>query len=186
MEEEFLNQVLAGNTHEFKYFVKKYKEMVFAIAFRILKNKEDAEEIAQDAFLKAFQKLNQFDRKAKFSTWLYKIVFRLALNKKRKFSFQVADFKEINELELMDDTSQSLQKLALDDQKKYIQLAINELNEDESLALTLFYLAENTIEEICEITNWTISNTKIKLHRGRKSLYFALNNQLKHEINSIY
>ncbi len=186
-ENHYLDKILAGDAASYKYFVKKYKEMVFAVAVRIVINAQDAEEISQDAFIKAYQNLNKFDRKARFSTWLFKIVYNLALNRKRQFANKkIYDISEVDEAVFADEAQKTLQLLKTEEQRKYIEQAINTIPEDEGLALTLHYLAENSIEEICEITSWSKPNVKVKLHRGRKNLYVALDSILKTEVKELY
>ena len=74
MDESYIQKVLNGDIKSFRYFVDKYKHLLFSTSMRIIKDEQIAEEAVQDAFLKAFQGLNGFKGKSKFSTWLYKIV----------------------------------------------------------------------------------------------------------------
>jgi len=80
----YIEKVLKGDTTAYADIVNKHKEMVFTIAVKILRNREDAEEIAQDAFVKAFQALPGFKGEARFSTWLYRIVYNAAISQSRK------------------------------------------------------------------------------------------------------
>src|SRR5688572_19332613 len=79
-----LDKILAGEQPAYAELVNKYKSYACTIALRILQNKADAEEAAQDAFIKAYQHLAGFNRESKFSTWLYRIVFNTAISYKRK------------------------------------------------------------------------------------------------------
>lgn len=80
----YIEQVLNGNTKAFAFLVDKYKVLVYTVAFRILRNHEDTEEIVQDAFVKAYHALGSFEKKSKFSTWLHRIVYNSAISKTRK------------------------------------------------------------------------------------------------------
>ena len=80
----YINQVLDGNRDAFAFLVDKYKSMVFSLALRITRDREEAEEISQDTFIKAFQSLNSFQGKAKFSSWLYRIVYNTGISHLRK------------------------------------------------------------------------------------------------------
>ena len=80
----YIDKVRAGDSSAFSYLVDNYKDMAYTIALKIVRNAEDAEEVAQDSFIKAFQQINTFQGKSKFSTWLYTIVYRTAISKTRK------------------------------------------------------------------------------------------------------
>lgn len=168
----YIDQVLSGKHQAFRYLVDKYQDYAFTLAFRILKNREDAEEAAQDAFVKAFRQLSRFQKSSKFSTWFYKIVYHTAIDysrkKKRKiFSLNKNDF----DLDFEDNQYRSQWERTCDeDRKKFINKAINCLSKTDAAVITLFYLKEHSIEEVSEITALSNSNVKIKLFRGRKKL----------------
>lgn len=189
LEEEntYIVAILQGNTQSYAYLINRHKGLVYSLCLKITKNKEDAEEAAQDVFLKAFQQLATFRQESKFSTWLYKIAYHTALNKiKRKKiwkesihqededhpSLQIEDTMYENQFEAMNKT----------EQRKYLQMAIDNLNEEDAVLITLFYFAENSIEEVSEITGIDKNNVKVKLHRARKKLYSQLSYLLKDEL----
>jgi len=89
----YLNKVLNGDTQCFTYFVDKYKDIVFSIAMKVLRNREDAEELAQESFIKAYKSLHTFKGTAQFSTWLYRITYNNCISevRKRKLKFVSAD-----------------------------------------------------------------------------------------------
>lgn len=100
MELLYIRQIIAGETSRFTYFVDTYKDMAFTVAFRIVNNTADAEEVVQDAFVKAYTSLHTFRQDSKFSTWLYKIVVNTALSKTRgkKFLTEGNDTTAIEEI----------------------------------------------------------------------------------------
>jgi RNA polymerase sigma-70 factor (ECF subfamily) len=186
MDDLYLKLVLEGNTSKFSYFVEKYKGMAFSIAFRIVDNREDAEEIVQDSFLKAFRSLEKFRRDSKFSTWFYRIVVNSSLSRARSkkpesSSTEAEDIADV----VIEGVESVYRSLTSSEQKKFIHKALEELRVEDRLLLTLYYLNENTIEEIEEITGITQENIKMKLHRARNKMYKILNNNLKSEIQSI-
>jgi RNA polymerase sigma factor (sigma-70 family) len=182
----YIEKALAGNLPAYGVLIEKHSTLAYTLAFRIAKNHEDAEEIAQDAFLKGYQSLAVFRQEAKFTTWLYKIIFTTAMSRFRKKhpDFQsTADREESFASEV--DEPDGLELLQKDERKKIIADAIGRLKEDEAVALTLFYMNEASIREIEEITGFTSSNIKILLHRGRKNLLMELKKSLKQEIVDI-
>jgi len=182
----YIERVIKGDVNAFSYLVDKHKGMVYTIALRMLKNSEDAEELAQDTFVKAFSSLKNFKFESKFSTWLYRITYNGAVSKLRKKQIEVYDVEDavLPDSEVVS-TYSAINELTRNEQKKYINEAIENLKEDDALILTLYYLQENTIEEICEITGLTLSNVKVKLHRARKRFYDELKIILKDEVKAI-
>ncbi len=181
----YIDKVLLGDTNAFSYLIDKYKNMAFTIAIKIVKSTEDAEEVAQDSFLKAYQKLDTFKGESKFSTWLYSIIYRNAISKIRKKKITVSDIDEfvIENYETYTDFQSDTIKNQ--EQSLYVKKIINSLPETDALLITLFYLNENTVDEIEEITGLTKTNIKVKLFRARKKLYKELSLLLKDEVNTI-
>lgn len=181
----YVEQVKKGNTAAYEVLVNKYKDLAYTIALRILKSKEDAEEIAQDAFVNAFTKIDTFNGESKFSTWLYRITFNAAISRSRKFKPDTMTInEEITELPESGLDNQ-LHKMSADDQKKYLGIALEKLDETDSLILTLYYLNQEKTEEIGHITGLSKSNVKVKLHRARKKLYHELQLLLKSELKTL-
>jgi RNA polymerase sigma factor (sigma-70 family) len=179
----YISKVLGGNLPAFAILVEKHKSLAFTLALRIAKNHEDAEEIAQDAFLKAYNSLNTFKEQSKFSTWLYKIVFNTAISRMRRKQIQNVSIDEGNiSNSIQEEHMSSLDSLHKKERKKIIAEAISRLKEEEGVVMTLYYLNENNLKEIEEITSFSNSNIKIILHRGRKKLLFELKKILKGEI----
>ncbi len=182
---EIIKKVLAGNTQIYSLLVNRYKNKVFSLAYSIVANREDAEEIAQDAFVKVFASLQSFKEKSSFSTWLYRIVVNTSLNKKKlKRIVAVDEVDGIKQDEYFGFDSLT-EHLKTDDQKKFIRIALNALNEQEKLCLALFYLNELSVKEIYEITGISESNIKVLLLRGRKHLYEQLKKLLKSEVKNL-
>jgi RNA polymerase sigma-70 factor (ECF subfamily) len=182
----YIDKVLQGNTSSYNYLVNNYKDMVYTIAIKIVRNREDAEEVAQDSFIKAFQKLNSFKGESKFSTWLYTIVYRTAITKIRKKTIEITDIDDfVMENHSVDFSFPQMDLLKAEEQKKYVKYAIDSLPELDALLITLFYLNENTFDEIIEITGLTKTNIKVRLFRARKKLYKELSQILDTELKTI-
>lgn len=182
----YIDKVLQGDSNAFAYLIDKYKNMTYTLAIKIVKNHEDAEEVAQDSFLKAYQKIDTFKGDSKFSTWLYTIVYRNAITKIRKKKVETADIDDYIIKNHSDGKEfPQLEAISSEEQQKYVRLAINDLPEKDAFLITLFYLNENSIEEIEKITNLTQSNIKVKLFRARKKLHTALSFLFNEEVKSI-
>lgn len=141
--------------------------MAFNVSHSIIKDEQYAEEVTQDAFMKAFNGLKSFNRTAKFKSWFYRIVvnesfLRLRTLKKRKSFVSIEEQSDAILEEHFEDISEN--------NTNKINEALSLLDAKESLAIELFYLQELSINEITTITGWTKANTKVILHRARKSI----------------
>jgi RNA polymerase sigma-70 factor (ECF subfamily) len=184
-EQIIIKNVIAGQVQEFAVLVNTYKDMVVLLAYNILLNQEDSEEVAQDAFVKAYTALHSFKADARFSTWLYRIVVNTALNKKKlKRYYSIEITQAMVEEQSLDINNIQITQITAE-HRKHIQLALQSLNVNERLCMTLYYLNELTIEEIHQQTGISTSNIKVLLYRGRKNLYTALHKHLKGEITNL-
>jgi RNA polymerase sigma factor (sigma-70 family) len=171
-DEQIIAQAIAGRQSAYGMLVRKYERYVYTLALRFVKNREDADEIAQDSFLKAFRYLSDFRGECKFSTWLYKIVFSVAMNHLKKFQPDLISLDDDQKpLQIKDlGTEDASFSLELIEKKEAIHQAIAKLSPDDAGVITLFYLYEQSIEEICLVMNLTTTNAKTKLSRARQRL----------------
>ncbi|MFK5890614.1 MAG: RNA polymerase sigma factor [Flavobacteriaceae bacterium] len=180
-----INKVLGGNAHAFSYLLEKYKDYVFTIAVNIVKNREEAEDVAQESFVKAYSQLKTFKGNSKFSTWLYTITFRTAISATRKNNLAMSDIDTYIIDNYGDDgLVNQIEMLAKKDREFYIKKALAALPELDALVLTLYYLNENTTEEIEEITGLNKNNIKVRMHRARKKLAESIERILPNEMAS--
>lgn len=180
-------KVKEGDTAAFNVLINEYKTMVFTLAMKLMKTREDAEEVTQDAFLKAYKKINQFEGKSKFSTWLYTIVYNTALTKlrKKKIPINDSDFNQEDNLSAYSESGNEWRKLQREERSSYIKQALDRLSKEDQVVITLFYLNEQSLQEICEATEWELSNVKVRLFRARKRLLKALELLLDHEVREL-
>ena len=179
----YIRKVLDGETNAYTFLVDKYKSMAFSLALRMLKNREDAEEVAQDAFVKAYQSLAQFRGGARFSTWLYRIVYTTAISKMRRSSREVysIDDEQVKEKESAE-ISDAYYQLKESERKKFLDIALEKLDPDENFLVTLYYYEEKELEEIARITELTKNNVKVKIFRARQKMMGMLKKYLKEEL----
>lgn len=166
-EDSLIDRILAGEQQLYAELVNRYKSYAFTIALKILENKPEAEEAAQDAFIKAFHHLRSFNRESKFSTWLYRIAFNTAISYKRK---RKASFQSIENVVIEYGSDGGEGMLERNDKKRFINQAMTKLNEADRLALNLYYLQEFSLEEIAEITSMAANTVKVRVHRARQRL----------------
>jgi RNA polymerase sigma factor (sigma-70 family) len=177
MDDLYVKKVCQGDIESFRYFLKKYRDMAFSLAVSILKDEFLADEVVQEAFIKAFNGMKSFNSKSSFRTWFYRIVLNEALKYRKIIKREILDFQpEYNEEIIDENILFALQK---DEQIYYINEALKILPAHESLVLRLYYLEEESIKDVCDITGWSESNTKVVLHRARKSMLVAWNKLMK-------
>lgn len=176
----YIGQVIGGDQSAYVALVDKHKDMVFTIVMKILRNREEAEEVAQDVFLKAYNALRSFKGDAKFSTWLYRIAYNTAISQSRRKKpvFSAIDDEMIDNY-TTDAIGKSVNELSTEDQIAAVKSVMENLPDEENLLLTLFYKNERTIDEISEITGYSQSNVKVKLYRIRKRMYDDLKRYLE-------
>ncbi len=179
----FIEKVLAGQSQYYSYIVERYQDIVFSIALKVLRNREDAEEMAQETFIKAYKSLSSFKGTAKFSTWLYRITYNSCISELRKKKIH---FASTDEIEIKDEAQDlNLDGIPEENRAKVIKDALSQLPEEEYSLVLLYYFEEQSIEEISRIRGLSESNTKVKLFRARKKLYTILNEMLKDELYTI-
>lgn len=179
----YIEKVINGQTSYFSYIVEKYQDIVFSIALKVLKNREDAEEVAQESFVKAYKSLHTFQGKAKFSTWLYRITYNTSISETRK---KKQHLTSVDDIQISDEAEEmNLDGIPAENREKYVKAALEKLPEDEYTLVLLYYFEEQSIDEISKVTGLTTSNAKVKLHRARKKLYTILNEMLQEDIYSI-
>ncbi len=174
----FINEVMNGNIQAFGSLVKKYEIRITSLIWRIVKNKEDAEDIAQEVFLKAFRNLSGFKGESKFSTWLYQISYNTAVSYYRQQNIEINTDKFFVDENTIFETQNSLNKMIVEERADILNRAIGNLDINETALIDLYYRENCSIEEIAEITGLNNSNVKVRLFRVRKKLYGILNKQL--------
>jgi RNA polymerase sigma-70 factor (ECF subfamily) len=186
-DQQHIQEVLQGNTAAYAHLVEQYQSYVFTITHRILSSREEAEEAAQDTFVKAFRRLKDYRHEAKFTTWLYPIARNTAIDYKRKKTRITASIDEDERFFHVIDTDSKGQFAQLQAKQRavYIEKLINQLPEEDAMLITLFYLKEQSIEEIAKISQLSTSNIKVKLFRLRKKLKKKLQKMLEGEAREL-
>ncbi|MFM6976322.1 MAG: RNA polymerase sigma factor [Sphingobacteriaceae bacterium] len=184
---ELIAQVLAGKQGAYAELIKRHQRYVFTLALRMAKNREDAEEIAQDCFVKAYRSLANFEQKSKFSTWLYRIVFTTAMTYLRKKKLETDSIDEEDTQIQLAGAVSDLAADCVERQSKYVYLnrAIGQLLPDDAAIITLFYQGEQSLEEIGKALQMEQNTVKVKLHRARQRLKVQLESLLKEEVKEL-
>ncbi len=186
MVKDLILSAQKGDLQAFKLLVERHQNYVYTLVYRVVKNQQDAEEVSQDVFLKIYTKLDTFNHQSKFTSWLYAIAIRTAIDRKRKMARNLdssGSLEKRHEQFIEPKTADA--SLTQNTRKEFVQQAINDLPEDDALLITLFYFKELSIQEICDLLSLNNNNVKIKLFRARKNLKKKIEHILKDELNSI-
>jgi RNA polymerase sigma factor (sigma-70 family) len=184
---ELIQQTLGGNQSAYADLVKRHQRFVFTLALRFSKNREDAEEIAQDCFVKAYRSLAAFQQQSKFSTWLYSIVYTTAMTSLRKKRVETSSIHNEDENLQIDIQTAVVDINHAENNSRsfYLNQAIAQLLSDDAAVLTLFYKGEQSIEEISQALGIETNAVKVKLFRARQRLKEKLERNLKHEAKEL-
>ncbi|PCE66451.1 RNA polymerase sigma factor [Sediminicola luteus] len=176
-EQDCIEAVLKGDSRAYAPLVTQYQSMVYGIGLNVLKDAAQAEDLAQEVFIKAYKSLGSFEGKSKFSTWLYRIAYYAALDAKKKRDRRgVQAWEEVHEKKMGE--SPALEGHWEEDPKKrMIKTAMGLLPADQKTIIELFYFEELSLKEIAQALGMSDNNVKVKLHRARKRLYTALEGQ---------
>ena len=183
---ELIHDVLNGNKAAYGVLINRHQRFVFTLALRFTKKREDAEEVAQDSFIKAYRSLHSFQQTSKFSTWLYSIVYTTSMTFLRKRKWDTIDIDDENSVIQLEAYSSSFdESLERKSRSVYIQKAIDLLLPDDASIITLFYNGEQSLEEIGKVMGIDKNTVKVKLHRARNRLRTKLELLLKDEAKEL-
>ena len=175
-EQEMIARILDGHTEDFGYFLERYSQEAFAIVVRLVPRQEDAEELVQDAFVRAFNRLDTFEGHSSFSTWICRIAYNTAiswLRKRRMKYLSIDDNPKLSDTEVDE---------AFDDESLIEDLtrAIALLKPDEQTLITLYYYDNRPLNDIAYILDVEPNTLATRLHRIRRKLYLLMKHGKNH------
>ncbi|MFT7331099.1 MAG: RNA polymerase sigma factor (sigma-70 family) [Roseivirga sp.] len=186
-DDYYIKKTLEGDSNSFSVLVERYQNMVFALALKMLKHREESEEVSQDTFIKVYKSLSKFNGESKFSTWIYRIAYNTCLDRIKKNS-KYNNNVEINEITSneISHTESIFDSLENKERSIIVKQCMDKLPEDERIIIHLFYFEELSLKEIVGIVSMTEGNVKVKLFRARKKLFSIFKESVEPEIYSSY
>ncbi|MDZ4795396.1 MAG: sigma-70 family RNA polymerase sigma factor [Bacteroidota bacterium] len=186
-DNEIISLVLSGNHQAYAGLVNRYQNYVFTLALRMVKNREDAEEVAQDAFIKAYKFLADFKGNSKFTTWLYTIVNNTGISflRKKKLDIHSLDNDKVFEMADSLDSGMRADKVEQKSKLAMVNDAITLLNPDDGQIITLFYKAEQSLEETAQVLGIEVNTAKVRLHRARTRLKEKMETYFPQEVKDL-
>jgi RNA polymerase sigma-70 factor (ECF subfamily) len=186
-DNEIISQVLIGDHQAYAGLVNRYQNYVFTLALRMVKNREDAEEVAQDSFIKAYKYLADFKGNSKFTTWLYTIVNNTGISFLRKKKLDIHSLDNEKVFEAADNLDSGMRANLVEQKSKVMMVnaAISLLNPDDAQIITLFYKAEQSLEETAQILGIETNAAKVRLHRARTRLKEKMETYYAQEVKDL-
>jgi RNA polymerase sigma-70 factor (ECF subfamily) len=186
-DSDIITRVLKGDSNAYATLVDRYQRYVFTIVLRYIPSREDAEEVAQDIFIKAFRSLSNFKGESKFSTWLYTVTTTSCLTFLRKKKVQLHSLDNENVFAAADNIDGGMSANQIE-QKSKVQMvneAIAMLSPEDAEVLTLFYKGEQSLEEMAKVLGKEPNAVKVQLHRARGRLKEKMQKHFAAEVRDI-
>ena len=186
-DNEIISRVLSGDHQAYTGLVSRYQSYVFTLTLRMVKSREDAEEVAQDVFIKAYKYLAEFRGASKFTTWLYTIVNNTCISFIRKKKLEIHSLDNEKVFEIADNQDSGMRANTIEQKSKIgmVNNAISLLNPDDSYIITLFYKAEQSLEETARILGVEVNTAKVMLHRARTRLKEKMETYYEEEVRNL-
>jgi len=185
---DIISQVLQGDKQSFALLVERHQNFVFSIALRYLKSREDAEEVAQDVFVKAYRSIADFKGTSKLSTWLYTISVTSSITflRKKRVHFHSLDSEAFKKA--FENIGGGIPASAIEQKTKVLMVteAIQMLTPQDAVILTLFYKGEQSVNEISQILGKDVNAVKVQLHRARIKVKEKMQKYFRAEISELY
>lgn len=165
---EIVNRCLAGDVNAFEVLIERYKKAVYNTAFRMMGNREEAEDVSQEAFIRMYNSLSKYNPEYKFITWAMKVTTNLCLDSLRKRKGETVPIDEGFEIKDGKDTPE--EEYIRKENQKLVQDAIMKLPNKYREFLILFHYRNLSYQEIMEITGESLTIVKNRLYRARQML----------------
>lgn len=176
-----LEEIRRGDVRKYALLVDRYKDRGLALALRILRTREDAEEVLQDAFVRAYRGLSDFRGDSSFGTWFYRILYNLCLSRTRSRIDPAQRLDDPVVEDLIADDGGEMDSLEDRDLLRLLTTEVDRLPDVYRIPLTLFYLQDRTYDEIAGLTHQPLGTVKTNLHRARLILRKRVAEVLKNE-----
>lgn len=182
-ESFLIQQAQAGDTAAFETLVNQHAQLVYNLALRTLNNPHEAEDIAQETFVRVWKALPSFREDARFSTWLYRITTNLCYNRLPKLKQELTALDPAEDVQIVDRSQRVDRQLITAELREDLQDALNGLSESYRLLLTLRHLQGLSYAEIAEVTDMPLGTVKTGIFRARREMREALSNHSAFEMD---
>lgn len=181
-DEVLIKQTLLGDRESFHSLVRKYQGMVCGLAYHKVGNFEDAQELAQEAFLCAYRDLHRLENPNKFSNWLHSITSNTCISWRRRRRLDTVPLESESYVsEIMDESPTPEEAAMIDEQNSFVHNAMKNLPESQRLAVTLYYMDGLSVNEVSDFLDIPVGTVKSRLYKGREKLKGELMKMIEQE-----
>lgn len=181
LESQWLTQAIKGDPQAFTQLVESYQKPVYNLCYRMLGNAEDAEDAAQETFLRAYRSMRRYDSSRPFSTWLLSIAAHYCIDQIRRRRMAIVSLEDLPVPDVPDPTPGLESKVSLKEEQRRLRLVLDKLDPTDRAAVVMYYWYDFSYEEICQSLSLTLSAVKSRMHRARKAM--ALQYQEQQRMN---
>lgn len=171
----YIRKIKLGEIDVFVHLVRKYNIKVFTTVNKIIRRRDEAEDITQEIYLKVFENIHRFREDSEFSTWLYRIAYNVTVSHLRKQKSNILAFEDNYDNIKDEPVSDEIDRIDKEIQLTYLDKILQKMPSEDALLITMFYLNSLSISEIESITGLSRANVKVKLHRIRKYMNTEMN-----------
>lgn len=181
LESQWLTQAIKGDPQAFTQLVESYQKPVYNLCYRMLGNAEDAEDAAQETFLRAYRSMRRYDSSRPFSTWLLSIAAHYCIDQIRRRRMAIVSLEDLPVPDVPDPTPGLESKVSLKEEQRRLRFVLDKLDPTDRAAVVMYYWYDFSYEEICQSLSLTLSAVKSRMHRARKAM--ALQYQEQQRMN---
>ena len=172
-ENNLIKKTLLGDKDAFAQLVNIYKKRVYNLVYQVLKNHHDSEDLAQEVFIHIYKKLDTFQEKSKFSTWLYRVTYNMSINRLKKVRREIISLNEDsinNDSGLIAEMTTPKETYTIKERQEYLHRLVDSLPAKYRTVITLRYLEDLSYEEIADMLDFPVGTVKTHLYRAKKFL----------------
>jgi len=163
-------KVRMGDSSAFTHLVETFQRPVYNLCYRMLGNAQDAEDAAQETFLRAYKNLNRYDENRSFSTWLLSVAAHYCIDQIRRRRYPIVSVEELPRPDLPDLTPGLESRLSRKEEQNRVREILNVLEPIDRAAVILYYWYDYSYQEICQSLSLSASAVKSRLHRARRAM----------------
>lgn len=183
-ESQWLTKAQAGDSQAFAHLVEKYQRPVYNLCYRMLNNAEDAEDAAQETFLRAYKSLKRYDQNRPFATWLLSIAAHYCIDRIRKQRMKIISMEDLPHIQIHDDTPGPESIMSRSDEQDKVRKLLDSLSPTDRAAVVMYYWYDFSYDEIASSLSLSLSAVKSRLHRARRSMAIKWQDQDTQQISA--
>lgn len=168
IESKWIDLALQGDIQAFAHLVETYQTPIHNLCYRMLGNAEDAEDAAQETFLRAYKSFKRYDKNRPLSTWLLSIAAHYCIDQIRRRRYPLVSIEELTVPNVQDPSPGAETRLSLKEEQVRVREILNNLSPKDRIAVVLYYWYDFSYDEICQILSLSTSALKSRLHRARR------------------